>query len=465
MAIQSEQSCRPRVLAVAVALALSGGAVQAADSDRIAELEKKLAQSLQQIDRLAARLNQMEAAKPAAGTDSATSARIEQLEQSLLQVSESAAKKNDLGLPLHGFVDVGYARVSRDDTQNANRNRRSGFSLGNVDFYLTPQLSDRVRALVEIAFEYGPDGALATDLERMQIAYQFNDAFTLWGGRFHTPYGYWNTAYHHGAQLQTSIQRPRFIAFEDQGGILQAHTVGALASGGLRLGSGKFQYDAWFGNGGITTADRTGTGDSSGGLEFNRMKNTGGNMMGANLRYAFGGDLSGLTLGVHGLRNQITNFQGGISGTEDSRTQMNMLGAFGMLERNDWEVLGEYYHFNNENKWVDNTSFTTAGPLGKHKSWAAFAQVGYTFHDRWTPYGRVEKAALNENDNYFASLNNVNRYQAGRSYNRTAFGLRYNVDPKSAIKAEILSGTEKRPAAVGGDYKSTEARLQYAIRF
>lgn len=455
---------RPKALALAVALSLVAGAAQAADSDRIAELERKLAQSLERIETLAARLNQVEAAKPAPA-DSGTGARIDQLEQTLMQVSESAAKKNDLGLPLHGFVDVGYARTSRDDGLNANRNRRSGFTLGNVNFYLTPQLSDRVRALVELAIEYGPDGASAVDLERMQIAYQFSDAFTLWAGRFHTPYGYWNTAFHHGAQLQTSIMRPRFIAFEDQGGILQAHTAGAMVAGSMRLGGGKFQYDAWFGNGGITTSDRTGTGNASGGLDFNRVKNTGGNSMGANLRYAFGGELSGLTLGVHGLRNQITNFQGGITGTEDSRTQVNMMGAFASLERDNWEVIGEYYHFNNDNKWVDNTSFTTAGPLGRHKSWAAFAQVGYTFHDRWTPFARLEKAVLNENDNYFASLNNVNRYQAGRSYDRAAFGLRYNVDQKSAVKAEFLTGTEKRPAAIGGDYKSNEARLQYAIRF
>jgi hypothetical protein len=448
-------------LVAALLCGLLASAANAADSDRITELENRLARSLDLIEKLSTRLNQVEAAKPPAG-DAQTNARIEQLEQSLVQVSESSAKKNDLGLPLHGFLDVGYARTARDDAANANRNRRSGFSLGNVDFYLTPQLSDRVRALVELAFEYGPDGSFATDLERMQIAYQFNDAFTLWAGRYHTPVGYWNTAFHHGAQLQTSILRPRMIAFEDQGGIMQAHTTGALLSGGIRLGGGKFQYDAWFGNGGVTIDDRTG---GNGGLDFNRYKNTGGNMMGANLRYAFGGGLTGLTLGVHGFRNQVTNFQGGINGAEDSRTQVNMLGGFASLERDDWEVIGEYYRFSNNNQWADATLWPTAGPLGKHTSWAGFAQVGRTFKDQWTPYFRWEKAQLDENDNYFASLNNFSRYQAGRSYQRNVLGLRYNIDPRSAVKIEFNNTSELRPAAAGGNYKSGEARLQYAIRF
>jgi hypothetical protein len=462
MSKSSKAGSRLKPIVVAIALSLSANLAIAADDTRIADLEKKLAQSLEMIEKLSTRLGQVEAAKPSADADGKTTARIEQLEQSLVQVSETSAKKNDLGLPLHGFLDVGYARTSRDDTVNGNRNRRSGFTLGNVDFYLTPQLSEHVRALVELAFEYGPDGSFGTDLERMQIAYQFNDAFTLWGGRFHTPYGYWNTAFHHGAQLQTSVLRPRMIAFEDQGGIMQAHTTGALLSGSVRAGSGRFQYDAWVGNGGVTTDDRTG---GNGGLDFNRYKNTGGNMIGANLRYAFGGDMSGVTLGVHGFRNQITNFQAGINGAADSRTQVNMLGAFAAVEKNDWEVIGELYRFDNENQWVDPALWPTAGQLGRHRSWAAFAQVGRTFQDMWTPYVRWEKAQLDQNDNYFASINNFSRYQAGRSYQRNAVGLRYSIDPRSAIKVEFNGTNELRPLAIGGNYKSNEMRMQYAIRF
>ena len=456
-----------RPLAAALACVLLTGPAVAADSDRIQELEQKLARSMEMLEKLSSRLNEIETSKASGATDTKTAARIEQLEQSLVAVSESTAKKNDIGLPLHGFLDVGYGRTSRADVQNANANRRSGFGLGNLDLYLTPQLSDRVRALAEVVFEYGQDGALTTDIERLQIAYQFNDAVTLWAGRFHTPYGYWNTAFHHGAQLQTSILRPRMVAFEDQGGIMQAHTTGALMSGAVRAGAGKFGYDVWLGNGAVTVSDRNG----AGGQDFNRQKNSGGNNVGANLRYAFGGGLSGLTLGVHGFSSKVSNYNStlGAAGSPtiqpanvDSTTQLRMLGGYGVLERDDWEVIGEYYSFNNENTYVTATS---PGPIGKFKSRAGFIQVGKTLADVWTPYVRLEKAVLNQNDNYFASLNDNNSYQSGRSYTRNAFGLRYNIDPRSAVKFEYHNTNELRPAANGGDYKYNEARVQYAIRF
>jgi hypothetical protein len=470
MVKQKKRQLKLRPMSAAVLMAFACGSAGAADADRINELEKKLQQSVELIEKMSKRLGQLEAAQtaPAAATPAAapapaeTSARIDQLEKNMIGIAESAAKKNDLGIPLHGFFDAGYIKPSNVDAQNANRNRNAGFSLGNLDFYLTPQLSDRVRGLVELAFEYNSAGAFSTDLERLQLGYTFSDAFTLWGGRFHTPYGYWNTAFHHGAQLQTSILRPRFIAFEDQGGIMQAHTVGAWGTGSVHLGDGKLHYDAWLGNAAFTTDDRAG---GNGGLDFNRFKSSGGNMTGAAVKYVFGGRLDGLTLGVHGFRDDTTNFRGGISGDSDSKVQVNMLGGFAVYEGNDWEIISEYYRFNNDNQWVDSNLWTSAGALGRHKSWAGFAQIGRNFQSQWTPYYRWEKAQLDADDNYFASLNNNNGYQAGRSYNRNVLGLRFDVDPRAALKLEFSSGKELRPLANGGDFKNNEIRLQYAIRF
>src|SRR5206468_11134940 len=179
----------------------------------------------------------------AAPSDDAN-AWVERLEQTVQTLSENAAKTHDLGIPLHGFADVGYV------TGIPVPGRRAGFALGNVDLYMTPEIGPRVRSLIELVFEYGPDGAgVATDLERLQFGYVFSDAATLWVGRYHTPYGYWNAAFHHGAQIQLAASRPRFIDFEDRGGILPAHGVGLLASGGTRTGSGRLQYDAYVANG------------------------------------------------------------------------------------------------------------------------------------------------------------------------------------------------------------------------
>ena len=435
---------RPRVLRISIiALAvsqlfsLSASAAQP-EAARIAELEKKLEKSLELIQQLSARVNQLESSKgttPQAAPAEAVAAqseRIDQLEKNIVQISETSAKRSSAGLPLHGFADVGYAHASKDPN-----GRKGGFVLGNLDLYMTPDLGDRVKAIAELVFEVGENGQLNTDLERLQVGYTFNDALTGWAGRFHTPYGYWNTAFHHGAQIQTALLRPRFIAFEDQGGILPAHTVGLLASGGVKLGTGKLQYDAYYGNGSRAT-DRV--------LDFNAFKDDNANKaVGGNVRYAFGGTLEGLTLGLHGLTEQVDAFDA--SNAKLSSSKLNMLGGFVFLDKDDWEVISEYYRFRNEN---------LSGTSGKHSSWAGFAQVGRLIGGSWTPYVRFEKAVLDQSDNYFASLD------SGRSYKRHALGVRYDLNAQSALKLELNQTTEQQAAS---DQKSNEARMQFAVRF
>ncbi len=422
------------VIAACNLLAFSAHAGQS-EADRIAELEKRLEKSMALIEQLSSRLSQVEAGKAAVPTLSATvekvksqSERIDQLESALVQVSESAVKHNEIGLPLHGFADVGFLRSSNDPS-----GRKDGFSLGTLDIYLTPTFGDRVKSIVELAFEYDDSGALATDLERLQFGYTFSDAATLWMGRFHTPYGQWNTAFHHGPQIQTSASRPRFVDFEDKGGILPAHAVGLLASGSMRAGGGRLLYDAYLANGNSIT---------DGVLDFNAVKDDNGNkLVGGNIRYAFGGGLEGLTLGAHALTQQVDAIATGAS------TRSNVFGGFAALDVGSWEAIGEYYSFRNDD---------LSGNTGTHSSWAGFAQAGYALTDRWTPYVRFEKAVLDQTDNYFLGQ------ASGRSYQRNVLGLRYNLNTQSALKVELNETTDD--AAVGSQ-KTNEARLQFAVRF
>lgn len=429
------------MVALAVLQSCSIPALAAGELQRIEELEKQLARSMQLIEQLSSRLNQVEAGKSAspAGTGGAAqmdaqAERIERLEQSVVRVSENAARSGDLGVPLHGFADVGYSRSSRPIT-----GLKSGFTLGNLDLYMTPQIGDRVRSIVELVFEYGPDNVgVATDLERLQFGYQFSDAATVWVGRFHTPYGFWNTAFHHGQQIQTAATRPRFIEFEDKGGILPAHAVGLLASGSARAGAGRLHYDAYLANGNRIVG---------GVLDFNAFKDDNASkLIGGNLRYAFGGSLEGLTLGLHGFAQKVGEYDADKALV--SSTKVMMTGAFAALDKDNWEVIGEYYRFRNTD---------LSGGTGTHASWAGFAQAGYTLAGRWTPYLRVEKAALDQADNYFAAQ------ESGRSYTREALGLRYNLTTNSAVKIELDHVQQRQRDTTL--IKANEARLQFAVRF
>jgi len=136
---------------------------------------------------------------------------------------------------MHGFADVGAGTTTNGV--------RKGFTVGSLDFYLNPQLGERTKALIELNTEVDAEGGVGVDLERLQLGYTFSDSATAWLGRFHTPYGYYNTGFHHGQQIATSLRRPRFLEFEDKGGILPAHTVGAWLTGAIRAGDGKFTYD------------------------------------------------------------------------------------------------------------------------------------------------------------------------------------------------------------------------------
>lgn len=430
---------RLSLLAVALSQFLSLSAYAAAsESERIAELEKKLEKSLALIEQLSSRLSEVEGGKttPSAPTGGAAAIatqgeRIDQLEKTIVQVSESSAKRNDLGVPLHGFADVGFVGSNSKDPND----RKSGFALGTLGLYLTPQFGDRVKSIIELVFEYDAQGGLLTDLERLQFGYTFSDAATLWAGRFHTPLGNWNTAFHHGPQIQTAVIRPRFVDFEDKGGLLPTHAVGLLASGGLRAGQGKLQYDAYLANGNSI---------NDGVLDFNAVKDDNTNKLaGGNLRYAFGGTLEGLTLGVHGLSQQVDSNDN----STFTSTKTNVYGAFAVLDKGNWEVISEYYRFRNKD---------LSGATGTHSSWAGFAQVGYTLGENWTPYLRLEKAVLDQTDNYFLGQN------SGRSYQRQALGLRYNLNPLSALKVEL---NQTREQLVPAEQKTNEVLLQFSVRF
>ncbi len=383
--------------------------------------------------------------------------KLQTMQDQLSQMTSGLASRSSSGdgLPIHGFMDVGYA-TNTDHDLAANP---KGFYVGSLSFYLTPHFGDRVKALVEPNFEVPPDGSVAVDLERLQIGYTFSDNATAWAGRFHSPYGYWNTGFHHGALMQTSVLRPRFLDFEDKGGILPAHMVGLWGTGKVRAGDGKFTYDVYMGNGpkiAMGSADPATPGvQTLGTLDINQAgDNNHQAMVGFNLGYEFSGFADGLRLAVHGLRGDVDDDSDAslVPTNALNRTELNMIGGSAVYLSNDWEVMGEYYRFNDKDK---------SGGSGTHTSWADYLQIARNFGN-FTPYVRFERTVLSQLDNYF------NMQASGQSYARQALGLRYNLSTKAALKFEVLNSSFKGDTtgaitrtALG--YRSFYA--QYAIGF
>ncbi|MEQ1838555.1 MAG: hypothetical protein ABL858_09535 [Candidatus Nitrotoga sp.] len=382
----------------------------------------------------------------ALAADDSQSERLDALEKQISQVSANAsARRPDEGVPLHGFYDVGFA------TNNNGKYGSKGFNVGSFDLYLTPQFGDRVKSLVELIFEVEADGSLATDMERVQLGYIFGDEATLWAGRFHSPFGYWNTAFHHGAQIQTSIRRPKFIDFEDKGGIMPSHMTGAWLIGKIPAGAGNVNYDLYGGNGPqlIQEApDLAGINSPAAGSDDNHQAFTG-----FNLGYNFTGAADGLRLGTHGFKGDVNDSLGNV-------TDVGMNGLYGTYITDDWEILTEYYHFSNKVKKVNPLTGTAiVGSTNPSNAW--FAQAAKSF-GQWIPFVRLEKASLNQDDPYF--FNQI----SGASYSRQAVGLRYDLNGTSAIKLELdrtkFNGTNADTTVIPGD-KVSEAIAQWSVRF
>jgi hypothetical protein len=145
-------------------------------------------------------------------------------------------------LRIRGFSDVTLhgSNLKGDHTS---------FSLGQVDLFVTSDVSEKLKFLSEVVFEAGRDNSFGVDIERLLLTYSFGDILNVGVGRFHSAIGYYNTAYHHSTWLQTTTGRPFLFQFEDQGGILPIHNVGMTASGRIPSGALGLHYVAEVGNG------------------------------------------------------------------------------------------------------------------------------------------------------------------------------------------------------------------------
>jgi hypothetical protein len=123
------------------------------------------------------------------------------------------------GLKILGFGDIHFTAGDQKGTHNS-------FALGQTDLFITSQLNDKTSVLNENVIEPGTDNAFAFSIERLIIQYQINNIFDVGVGRYHTSIGYYNTAYHHGTWLQTTVGKPFMFGKTPNGGILPTHNVG-----------------------------------------------------------------------------------------------------------------------------------------------------------------------------------------------------------------------------------------------
>jgi hypothetical protein len=142
-------------------------------------------------------------------------------------------------LKFRGFANVDFSASDQPG-------QVQGFSMGQFVLHFASRLSNKISYFGEVSLTAQPS-LYNADLERSFIRYDVNDALKVSFGRYHTPINYWNTAFHHGAWLQTTISRPNMIRF---GGTFEpVHFVGAQSEGNIPSGALNLGYNVGIGNG------------------------------------------------------------------------------------------------------------------------------------------------------------------------------------------------------------------------
>ncbi|MGH9674323.1 MAG: hypothetical protein ACRD44_14170 [Bryobacteraceae bacterium] len=151
-------------------------------------------------------------------------------------------------LKIAGFSDFNFSASTLPGA-------RSGFSEGQFTLHMTSALSPRVNFFGELTFTARADAGMGSppatgfnaEVERVSIRFDQSDYFKVSFGRYHTPVNWWNTAYHHGQWLQTTISRPEMTQFG--GRFIPVHFVGAMVEGALPARGLNLNYNFGLGNG------------------------------------------------------------------------------------------------------------------------------------------------------------------------------------------------------------------------
>ena len=301
----------------------------------------------------------------------------------------AASEFSDSPIRVFGFGHIGY--LSEDDGEG-------GFVIGQAVGHLSAALSDRINLFSE-ATASGKDDQYKVELERIFIRYEHSDALKFSLGRYHTPIGYWNTAYHHGSWLHTSTSRPEVIKFGSQ--VIPVHFVGVLVEGSVPTDAWNFGYQAALGNGRHSNIARAG---DAGDINSDRA-------------WLLGFTASPLD---SALKLGASIYSDRVSPSFGNDVDELIVSAYAVWDGRTIEAFAEYHHLDHESD-VGAMDDTSSG---------YYLQVGYKGFTEQpiTPYARIEEVDIGDEDPLL--------FGRGLNYDAQVLGLRYELAETVALKAE-----------------------------
>jgi len=367
------------------------------------ELIRELLGRIEKLETRVAELEGGKAEQPAAAVAQTVPARgVEQGNPQTAEPTPISAEAQQVypSLKLQGFSDLNFSATDQ-------RGVRSGFNEGQFALHISSALSPKVNYFGEVSATARTDAGLGMqpapgfnfEVERSIIRFDQSDYFKASFGRYHTPINWWNTAFHHGQWLQTTISRPEMVQFGGQ--FLPVHFVGALVEGVLPGGL-NLNYNVGIGNGRSSVISRGG--------DFGDINNNRAWLI--NL-FSHPDQLYGLQVGASVYHDKITLASG-----RDFREWITT--GHIVLRREDPEFIAEFANVNHR-EVNGTTSFN---------SQAFYVQIAYRLpwlERLWKPYYRFEYIHIPKGDFVFQAIPEL----AG-----STVGLRYDISSFAAIKAE-----------------------------
>lgn len=293
-----------------------------------------------------------------------------------------------------GFADLNYF----------NREDQSDDVAGQAVGHIIAELTTKIAVFSEISAKARPANS-DVDVERLFIRYDFTDVFQLSGGKYHSPIGYWNSAYHHGAWLQTTVARPHAYRFGSS--MVPIHFEGLLAEGRfVQQGSG-VGYQLGFGTGKHNNVSET--------HEDGHSKHDVDGKDGVTARvYLRPVDIWGLDIGLSYYQDTVERSSS--EGDIDER----MVNVYLAWERESPEFIWEYMYFNHEK---------ASGSHDEASGYSTYFQFAHRIGSQWKPYLRAEITETERNDPLFPHTN--------EDYKGVTAGLRWDFNYWGALKLEV----------------------------
>ena len=307
-------------------------------------------------------------------------------------------EENSTLLNIRGFGDYSFHGSNENGTPTS-------FSLGQIDLFITSNISDRFRFVTDLVFEKGRGNNFEEDLERVLLEYRYSDYLKLELGRYHTAIGYYNLAFRHSSWWQTATGRPYLFLFEDEGGILPGHNVGASASGEIPSGKLGLHYIAEVGNGRAMKP------------RFQSVQN----FVDDNHHKSVDLNLFSRPEAVPGLQIGFSIYRDVLSPPNSARVGETILGTYAVITRSKFEWLNEALLIRHAPQGLPHV-FHTAG---------FYTQISQRFSS-YTPYFRYQYVNAPDNEPIFLPSYQVSvGLQHGPS-----MGLRYDLSESVAAKVQ-----------------------------